>query len=98
MKAIGTYPGCLLSFPRADDEEFHRRFDEAKKALAKGGKGSDYSAVFTSAEAIKQMAPLPKAIEKDKSLVKEPFVMEVEAEVDRRVLCDKILQQIEQAT
>lgn len=98
VKAIGTYPGCLLSFPRTDDEEFHRRFEEAKKALAKGGKGSDYSAVFTSAEAIKQMAPLPKAIEKDKSLVKEPFVMEVEAEVDRRLLCDKILQQIEQAT
>lgn len=43
------------------------------------------------------MAPLPKAIEKDKSLVKEPFVMEVEAEVDRRLLCDKILSQIEQA-
>jgi hypothetical protein len=37
------------------------------------------------------MAPLPKAIEKDKSLVKEPFVMEIEAEVDRRFLCDKIL-------
>jgi hypothetical protein len=43
------------------------------------------------------MAPLPKAIEKDKSLVKEPFVMEVEAEVDRRLLCDKILSQIDQA-
>ena len=37
------------------------------------------------------MAPLPKAIEKDKSLNKEPFVMEVEAEVDRRTLCEKIL-------
>ena len=43
------------------------------------------------------MAPLPKAIEKDKSLNKEPFVMEVEAEVDRRNLCEKILQQIDSA-
>lgn len=38
------------------------------------------------------MPPIPvKAIEKDKSLIKEPFVMDVEAEVDRRLLCDKIL-------
>lgn len=98
VRAIGIYPACLLSFPRADDEDFHKRFEETKKLLNKGGKGSDYSAVFTSGEALKQMAPLPKAIEKDKSLVKEPFVMEVEAEVDRKVLCDRILQQIEVAT
>ena len=44
------------------------------------------------------MSPLPKASEKDKTLTKEPFVMEVEAEVDRRLLCDKILSQIEAAT
>ncbi len=37
------------------------------------------------------MPPLPKAVEKDKSLIKEPFVMDVEAEVDRRLLCEKIL-------
>ena len=37
------------------------------------------------------MAPLPKPVEKDKSLNKEGQVMEVEAEVDRRVLCEKIL-------
>lgn len=36
-----------------------------------------------------------KTVEKDKSLVKEPFVMDVEAEVDRRLLCDKILTQID---
>ena len=41
------------------------------------------------------MAPLPKAIEKDKSLNKEHLVMEVEAEIDRRSLCEKILSQIE---
>lgn len=93
VKAVGTYPACLLSFPRGDDEDFLKRFDETKKQMQRGK--SDYAAVFTSGEAIKQMAPLPKAIEKDKSLVKEPFVMEVEAEVDRRLLCDKILSQIE---
>ena len=98
VKAVATYPGCLLSFPRADDEEFHRRFEEVKKQLSKGAKNLDYGAVFNPSEAIKQMAPLPKAIEKDKSLTKEPFVMEVEAEVDRRTLCEKILQQIEKAT
>jgi len=44
------------------------------------------------------MPPLPKAIEKDKSLIKEPFVMDVEAEVDRRLLCEKILTQIDMAS
>lgn len=57
----------------------------------------EYQAFFTSGEAIKQMAPLPKPIEKDKTLNKEALVMEVEAEVDRRVLCEKILTQIEVA-
>jgi len=57
-----------------------------------------YSALFNSAEALKQMPPLPKAMEKDKSLTKEPFVMDVEAEVDRRLLCDKILTQIDMAS
>jgi hypothetical protein len=99
VRAIGIFPACLLSFPRSDDEEFHRFFDDVKKIMQRpGGVKTDYSAVFTSGEAIKQMAPLPKAIEKDKSLVKEPFVMEVEAEVDRRMLCEKILAQIEAAT
>lgn len=38
------------------------------------------------------MPALPtKGQDKDKSLVKEPFVMDVEAEVDRRLLCEKIL-------
>ena len=43
------------------------------------------------------MPPLPKAVEKDKSLIKEPFVMDVEAEADRRLLCEKILTQIDVA-
>lgn len=34
----------------------------------------------------------------DKSLIKEPFVMDVEAEIDRRLLCEKILTQIDIAS
>ena len=90
VKAIGTYPGCLLSFPRFDDEDFQHRYEDTKKLLLKGK--IHYSALFTSAEALKLMPPIPtKGADKDKSLVKEPFVMDVEAEVDRRLLCEKIL-------
>ena len=47
---------------------------------------------------MKQITPVPqKNTDKDKSLVKEPFVMDVEAEVDRRLLCDKILTSIDVA-
>ena len=93
VRAVGTYPGTLLSFPRTDDDDFQKRYEDTKKLLLKGK--ISYSALFSSAEAVKQMAPLPKAVEKDKSLVKEPFVMDVEAEVDRRLLCEKILNQID---
>ena len=89
VKAVGTYPGCLLSFPRSDDDDFQVKYEETKKLITRGK--VSYTAVFQSAEAMKQMPPLPKAIEKDKSLIKEPFVMDVEAEVDRRLLCEKIL-------
>ena len=96
VKAVGIYSGCILSFPRAEDEDYSKRFEEVKRIMKSGG--SEYSAVFESKEAIKQMAPLPPAIIKDKSLVKEAFVMDVEAEVDRRLLCEKILSSIEAAT
>jgi len=33
VKAVGTYPACLLSFPRGDDEDFLKRFDETKKQM-----------------------------------------------------------------
>ena len=38
-----------------------------------------------------------KAQDKDKSLIKEPFVMDVEAEVDRQILVNKIIEQISTA-
>jgi hypothetical protein len=94
VKAVGIYPGCLLSFPRAEDEDYIQRFDDTKRLLQAyktGAQKAEYAATFNSTEAVKQMAPVPKAMEKDKSLNKEPFVMEVEAEVDRKVLCEKIL-------
>lgn len=30
IKAVGIYPGLLLSLPRSDEEEFHKRFDSTK--------------------------------------------------------------------
>jgi len=30
VNAVGIYPGCLLSFPRSDDDEFNNRFDSTK--------------------------------------------------------------------
>ena len=46
VKAIGIYPGCLLSFPRADNDEFMSRFDSVKDNMEGGD--IDYSAVFKS--------------------------------------------------
>lgn len=51
VKAIGTYPGCLLSFPRTDDDDFQRRYEETKKLITKGK--VSYSALFSSSEAMK---------------------------------------------
>lgn len=31
VRAVGIYPGCLLSFPRADDELFTQRFDQVRQ-------------------------------------------------------------------
>jgi hydrocephalus-inducing protein len=30
IKAVGIYPGLLLSLPRSDEDEFHKRFDSTK--------------------------------------------------------------------
>ena len=46
VKAIGTYPGCLLSFPRTDDDNFQKRYEDTKKLIAKGK--VSYSALFQS--------------------------------------------------
>mmetsp|Transcript_8825 Transcript_8825/g.8169 ORF Transcript_8825/g.8169 Transcript_8825/m.8169 type:complete len:356 (+) Transcript_8825:308-1375(+) len=44
VKGVGTYPGCLLSFPRNDDEDFMKRYEENKKLITKGKVA--YTAVF----------------------------------------------------
>ncbi len=54
VRAVGTYPGCLLSFPRLDDEGFNKRFEDTKKLTLKGKIA--YSAMFNSQEALKQLA------------------------------------------
>ena len=55
-----------------------------------------YQAVFQSEEALKLLPPIiGKQAEKDKSLIKEGFVMDVESECDRGLLCEKILNQID---
>lgn len=33
VKAVGIYPGCLLSFPRADDDQFAPRFDQVRQQI-----------------------------------------------------------------
>ncbi len=44
VKAIGTYPGCLLSFPRNDDDDFQKRYEDSKKLILKGKVA--YAALF----------------------------------------------------
>jgi len=95
VKAIGTYPGCLLSFPRADNDEFMTRFDSVQSTMESGS--IDYSAIFKSQEAAKLMIPIPpKFVDKEKAALKDSLVMDVEAEVDRQLLCDKIITKINQ--
>lgn len=33
----------------------------------------------------------PKFVEKEKIIIKDPIVLEIEAEVDRQTLCEKIV-------
>ena len=86
VRAVGTYPGCLLSFPRLEDEDFTGRFDETKKLHGKGKLA--YTAVFSSID-IKQEKPMKGG--GGATTVIDPFSMDIEAETDRRFLCEKIL-------
>lgn len=96
VKAVGIYPGCLLSFPRAGDEEYERRLDRAKSRLDQGE--VSYSAPFRASEAARLLPTLPaKMPDRDKAMIKEPAAMEVEVEADRELLCEKILMKLEQA-
>lgn len=56
-----------------------------------------YSALFKGVEALKNMpVNLPKFIEKGKTVIEDPYVMDVEAECDRQLLCEKIVSKIDQ--
>lgn len=85
VKAVGIYPGCLLSFPRSDEEDFASDFEKIKSML--NSKKIDYSALFHGTDALRVMPPPPaKFVDKEKAIIreKETFIMDVEAEVDRQ--------------
>jgi hypothetical protein len=91
VKAVGIYPGCLLSFPRADQDEFEDHYSSVQEDIS--GSKISYTALFKATDAIKAMPPVSK--KKDDSVIlKEPDVMEVEAECDRQVLCQQIVSRI----
>jgi len=97
VKAVGIYPGCLLSFPRAAEEDYLKRLDRAKSRLEQGE--VTYSAKFHGADAIKNMPAWPPKIpEKEKAATKDPEVMEMETEADREFLCEKIKEKLKQAS
>ena len=96
VKAVGIYPGCLLSFPRVDDEEFQQKFDFVKSQLQQ--KKVEYSALFHGQDAFKLMPSIPaKFVDKERAVIKEKetFVMDVEAEVDRQKLCKQIIDMVD---
>ena len=93
VKAVGIYPGCLISLPRSEEDEFHKRFDAVKLQLDQNK--IDYNALFHGIDALKLMPPVPaKFIDKEKAMIKEKetYVMDVEAEVDRQFLCKRIIE------
>jgi hydrocephalus-inducing protein len=96
VKAVGIYPGCLLSFPRASDGEYLQRLDKTKQRIDQGH--MSYAAPFSGSEAVRLMPTLPaKMAEKEKAMIKDPVAMEIEAEADRELLCDMIVSKLEQA-
>jgi hydrocephalus-inducing protein len=95
VKAVGIYPGCLLSFPRVEDDELEARFERTRAMLE--NKEVRYSAQFHGTEALRQMPTIPpKMVEKEKAVIRDTFAMDVEAECDRQLLCEKIVQRIDQ--
>jgi hydrocephalus-inducing protein len=100
VKAVGTYPGCLLSFPRASDEDYQTRLERVRARREQGELAYNPEHSFSGLEAVRQMPALPtKLPEREKAMIKEAQApgMEVEAEADRELLCDMILTKLEQA-
>jgi len=98
VKAVGIYPGCLLSFPRVPDEEFTGRLQQAKDKFDNAA--VTYNAPFKAEAAAHQMPTIPpKMVEKEKVMIKEQNYasMEIEVEADRTLLCEKIVQKLNQS-
>ena len=96
VKGVGIYPGCVLSFPRANEEEFHDRMERVKPLLERGD--IKYSALFHGIEAQRMLQPIPpKMVDKEKVTIEDTFLLDVAAEVDRQVLCEKIVDASEDA-
>lgn len=90
IKGVGIYPGCVLSFPRVNELDFAERCDRIKPMLERGEIG--YSALFHGHEAQKMLQPIPpKMVDKEKVTIDDPFTLDIAAEVDRQVLCEKII-------
>ena len=93
---MGIYPGCLLSFPRADDDALDNKYETVRTQIE--NKEIRYSAQFNGSEALRLMPTIPpKMVDKEKAIIRDTFAMEVEAECDRQMLCEKIVQRIDQA-
>lgn len=95
INAVGIYPGALISLPRKQDdlELFQHNFDQTKLALE--NHELDYSAMFKGVEAVKHMPAIPpKFTDKEKIAINDPIVLEIEAEVDRQTLCQKIIEKL----
>jgi hydrocephalus-inducing protein len=92
LDAIGIYPGALISLPRVDHASFQERFDATKEALE--AHKIDYSAMFKGAEAVKHMPVIPKFTDKSVAVIKDPVALEIEAEVDRKTLCEKLIEKM----
>ena len=91
---VGIYPACLLSFPRAEDEQFSHQLVKAKELLDQGM--VSYSSKFEGDEAVKLMPPVhAKLVDRERALIKDPRGMEAEAEADRSILCEKIITRLE---
>ena len=88
IKAVGIYPGVLLTLPRHDDT-FNERFDKTKKLLDKNK--IKYDAKFTSSE-VKVMTT---GKGKQDKFQMDFFQMDIESETDRLYLWEKLLEQQE---
>ena len=88
IKAVGIYPGVLLTLLKHDDT-FSERFEKTKRLLDKNK--VKYDAKFTSSE-VKVMTT---GKGKQDKFQMDFYQMDIESETDRLYLCEKLLEQRE---